>query len=68
MKVEISEPKIEQVLKRVKHPSAWEATFDIWDSSKEGSLRMEMKLGAPTKERLQEKIEHLKSTGIILRD
>jgi len=62
MKVEITEPKI------TKCGRMWKAEFVMWLKYKPDSIKMDMDYYAPTKERLLFKIEHLKKTGIMLRD
>lgn len=61
----ITEPEIKDVIGRGKHPSRWVGSFKMtYDGS---PMEIDMEIGAPTKERLEEKLKHLKETGVILR-
>ena len=57
--IEVSDPYITKV-----HATCYKATFDMKLS---GNQKMDIEITAKTMERLNEKIEHLKNTGEILR-
>lgn len=61
MKTELIDLKVEKV-----HRKCWKATFKI--EMPEGVKPMDVEYTAITEERLNEKLNHLKETGIFLRD
>lgn len=50
------------------HKKSFMAAFKMWDDKDEDPLKVDVEFYAPTKERLEFKIGHLKETGIFLRD
>lgn len=56
----------EIVIKKL-HRKGWRAYFQWWDE-RNPDLKIDTEYDAPTEERLQFKLKHLKETGVFLRD